>query len=257
MSALRNHRGLFVDGLYLLSSDSPRAASAPPVPEWVMQLPVFRTVAAGRTLSFSSPVTVISGENGTGKSTFLEALAYSCHFPTHGGPWTGNPGSAAENHLFGRAAALMTGRPMAGWFLRAESHHRVGRELGADGPGVRDINAMSHGQSVVHVIREAFHASGLYLLDEPESGLSAVRQMALMAELHRIAELGAQVIVATHSPIVAAVPGAAIWEIDREAGIRHRDRVTDTVAFQAMEDFLADPAGIADYMVDVTADDTH
>ena len=97
MSALRNHRGLFVDGLYLLSSDSPRAASAPPVPEWVMQLPVFRTVAAGRTLSFSSPVTVSSGENGTGKSTFLEALAYSCRFPTHGGPWTGNPGSAAES----------------------------------------------------------------------------------------------------------------------------------------------------------------
>ena len=78
-----------------------------------------------------------------------------------------------------------------------------------------------------------------------------------MAELHQIAELGAQIIVATHSPIVAAVPGAAIWEIDREAGIRHRDRVTDTVAFQAMEDFLADPAGIADYMVDVTADDSH
>ena len=94
----------------------------------------------------------------------------------------------------------------------------------------------------------------LYLLDEPESGLSPVAQMALVAQVHALGEAGAQVIVVTHSPIVLGVPGAEIVEVG-EQGMDRGLAVEDTLAFRAMRDFLADPEGIAEYMADWAEDE--
>ena len=89
-------------------------------------------------------------------------------------------------------------------------------------------------------------------MDEPESGLSAVAQMALLAQLHALAEQDAQVIMVTHSPILTAVPGAQLLEVDDD-GI-HKREVEETMAFRAMRDFLEDPYGIAEFMVQWASD---
>ena len=101
-------------------------------------------------------------------------------------------------------------------------------------------------------MQHSFHGAGLFLLDEPESGLSLIRQMTLLAELHQIAEAGAQLIIATHSPVLLALPGARILEFTADGGILENIGVEETTAYRALRDFLADPHGIADYMVDVT-----
>ena len=88
------------------------------------------------------------------------------------------------------------------------------------------------------VVQRSFDGRGLYILDEPESGLSLVRQMTLMAEIHRAAEAGAQFIVVTHSPIVAAIPGARIVEITEDGFFLELRDVTQTLAFQSLREFL-------------------
>lgn len=143
---------------------------------------------------------------------------------------------------------------MDGYFLRAESHFTVASEYQNSAPGVSNLHTMSHGESVMQVVQHAFHGGGLYLLDEPESGLSMIRQMTLLAELHAVAAAGAQIIMATHSPILLAIPGADIWEFSADGSMRRQVAVEETTSFRALRDFLSDPFEIAEFMVEVTAD---
>lgn len=241
------HPGPFIRDYHLL--DPPRAGSE--VPGWVSGVPAFRALRTAGRLPLDRPVTVITGENGVGKSTLLEGIAVSCHFNDYGGPF-GAQMRSRSNPLRDVATVTRGSRAMDGYFLRAESHFNVATEYGRHAPGVTDLHAMSHGESVMQVVQEAFHGNGLYLLDEPDSGLSMIRQMTLLAELHRAADQGAQLIIATHSPVLLALPGAEVWEFTADGGLLRGLDVHETTAFRALRDFLADPAGIAEFMVEVT-----
>ena len=179
------HPGLFIHG-YLLT-DSPA-----PAPVWIDEVPAFRALRQSGRLDFRRPVTLITGENGVGKSTLLEGIAVSCGFNDIGGPF-GAEMTSRVNPLRGIASVARGSRALDGYFLRAESHFNVATVMGTSGPGGADLHRMSHGESVMQVVQHAFHGNGLYLLDEPESGLSTVRQMALLAELHAVAAAGGQV----------------------------------------------------------------
>lgn len=194
-------------------------------PEWVSSVPGF--VALRRQgLDLRAPVAVLTGDNGVGKSTLAEGIAFEYGFPERGGIW-GVQRSAGPINPLRRWASLRLGTaPKDGYFLRAEAHYNVGS------------TAMSHGESVMDVVQRSFDGRGLYILDEPESGLSLVRQMTLMAEIHRAAEAGAQFIVVTHSPIVAAIPGARIVEITEDGFFLELRDVTQTLAFQSLREFL-------------------
>ncbi len=221
------------------------------IPDWVPKVPAFQALSRLKRLDFRRPITVITGENGVGKSTILEGIAVSCGFNDYGGPF-GAEKASRYNPLRNIATIGKGHRAMDGYFLRAESHFNVATEFKDNAPGVSDLHQMSHGESVLKIVQESFHGNGLYLLDEPESGLSMIRQMTLLAELHHIAETGAQIVVATHSPVLMAIPGADIWEFTADGQFQRGLSLHDTTAFRALWDFLDDPVGIADYMVEVT-----
>ncbi|MGP6175283.1 AAA family ATPase [Corynebacterium sp. A21] len=222
-------------------------------PDWVFKVPAFKALKSHGSLPFNQPITLITGENGVGKSTLLEGIAVSCNFNDYGGPF-GAEMKSRKNPLRNIATVTKGNRAMDGYFLRAESHYNVATEFGSSAPGVTDLHHMSHGESVMQVVQESFHGNGLYLLDEPESGLSMIRQMTLLAELHRAASAGAQLVIATHSPVLVALPGADIWEFTAEGKFRRGLDVAETTAYRALRDFLADPVGIAEFMVEVTGE---
>lgn len=222
-----------------------------PASGWVAEVPAFQVLRRLGRLDLACPITLIAGENGVGKSTLLEGIAVSCGFNDGGGPFGAEVGSR-QDPLRDIATVARGGRAMDGYFLRAESHFNVATEFGGNGPGVSNLHHMSHGESVLRVVQESFHPGGLYLLDEPESGLSLIRQMTLLAELHHLARAGAQIIMATHSPVLLALPGARIWEFSPQGGVRRDMTLRETTAFRALQDFLADPHGIAEFMIEVT-----
>ncbi|WJY98539.1 AAA family ATPase [Corynebacterium fournieri] len=204
-------------------------------PEWALATPAISHVAEFG-FELTHPVTLLTGGNGVGKSTLLEGIARAWGVALEGGTW-GVGKSGPRDPMFG-ALKLRTGpRAKAGYFLRGETHTRV-----------TEFGGRSHGESVMELTSRLI-PDALYLLDEPESGLSPVAQMALVAQLHALGEAGAQVIAVTHSPIVLGVPGAEIVEIG-ERGIERGVGLEETLAYRAMRDFLADPHEIAEYMAE-------
>jgi predicted ATPase len=200
-------------------------------------------------------LTVLVGENGSGKSTIVEGLAMAYGLSTEGGS-TGARHSTrpSESPLF-RTLRLRrgTGSSRWGFFLRAETMHGFYTYLEANPSGSRGrdpaFHEMSHGESFIEVLTSRFQDPGLYLLDEPESALSFTGCLALVSLLARIGSSGtAQVIVATHSPIVAAIPGARILEVGdwglREAAWDELELV------QNWRGFLDDPPLYLRYLLD-------
>jgi predicted ATPase len=169
------------------------------------------------------PLTVFVGENGSGKSTLVEGLALAYGMSPEGGS-TGarNSSRPSESDLW-RALALRRGIGASRWgfFLRAETMHGYYSYL-EQNPGRGDprFHEMSHGESFLEVLATRFGDPGLYLLDEPESALSFTGCLSLVGLLAQTGASGtAQAVIATHSPIVAAVPGATIYEVG-EWGLR-------------------------------------
>ena len=184
---------------------------------YLREIPALRSL---RSLAFARPVTFFAGENGTGKSTLLEALAVACGFNPEGG--TRNYRfSTFDSHsaLFDALTVSRSpGKPGPGYFLRAESFYNVAtaEEEYSRGPGgmPQHYHEKSHGESFLSMFENSFRPGGLYLLDEPESALSPQRQLTLLMYLVRLSEQGAQFIVATHSPILLGTPGAQILCFD-------------------------------------------
>lgn len=202
------------------------------------------------SLDFSTPVTIIVGENGTGKSTLIEAVAALCGYDEAGGGKGYRPvdhSRALDRSGAQLASALRAAwlpKVTAGWFFRAESFFSVARFLDE---AAREANAAppdflswSHGEGFVRFFSERMSKQGIYFLDEPESALSPKRQLELLRLLHEIqGSANAQVIMATHSPILMAVPGARLLEITR-AGIADID-LRDMRHFKLYKDFTSDP----------------
>jgi predicted ATPase len=169
-------------------------------------------------LRLKSPVTFFIGENGTGKSTLLEAIAVSAGFNAEGGSRHFRFSTrASHSNLHEFLQLIRSGlRPRDGYFLRAESFYNVA--TAAENYGVTEfyggdsLHAQSHGESFMALVLNRLKGKGLYFFDEPESALSPSRQLSLMVAMQGLVERGSQFIIATHSPILLGYPGAEILQ---------------------------------------------
>jgi predicted ATPase len=187
------------------------AARVPPG-DWSLRVPaVAQLVEEG--LDLSPFVTFLVGENGTGKSTLVEAVAIAFGLSPEGGSTQGAHSTRATESGLAGALHLRRGLGAARWgfFLRAETMHGWYTYSEQTGGGPR-YHEMSHGESFLEVLRTRFDSPGFYCLDEPEAALSFSSTLALIGALGRIVEEGGQVLCATHSPVLAAMPGATILE---------------------------------------------
>lgn len=187
-------------------------------------IPAIRSLAA---LRLTQPVTFFTGENGSGKSTLLEAVAITYGFNPEGGSRNFRFRTKDTHSSLSECIKLQRGikRPQDGFYLRAESFYNVATEIERIGDGLErayggsSLHEMSHGQSFLAVVVNRFMGHGLYILDEPESALSPVGQFALLSRIHELAkDFASQFIIATHSPLLLACPGAEIHEFS-ECGI--------------------------------------
>jgi predicted ATPase len=213
------------------------------VPEHVRPSPVVRgswpfTVPAVARLTdeglrFHAPVTFLVGDNGSGKSTIVEAIAEGFGLDVQGGkagrryvPHEQQPrtplGEVLRLDMTVAGSRMVRGPRLKkrGFFLRAETAFQMTERLGGRaGYWDDDTAVMSHGEGFLTMFRSMMAEPGFYVMDEPESALSFTACLQLVAQMHELGDSGAQVVCATHSPILASVPGADIVEIG-EWGMR-------------------------------------
>jgi predicted ATPase len=205
-------------------------------------------------LSFQQPVTFFVGENGTGKSTLLEAISVLCKLPVSGGGRNevGDVHGPEKDSML--AAVLRPSfrqQPRDGFFLRAEfaAHFASLLETREADPdfwgdpyaryGGRSLHTRSHGEAFLAILQNRIQ-EGLFLLDEPESALSPQRQLALLALIHDlVATNKSQFIIATHSPVLMTYPGAEIISFD--GGILRPVGLKETSHYQVTRDMLEHP----------------
>ena len=183
---------------------------------YLHDIPAIRKI---KSLSFSNPVTFFVGENGSGKSTMLEALAIAAGFNPEGG--TKNYSFSTYDSHSELCDALRLTRSVRrekwGYFFRAESFYNVAtkeEEYSRLGGVPHCYHEKSHGESFFALAEDNFRPNGLYFLDEPEAALSPQRQLAYLRGIYLCAKRGAQFIVVSHSPILLGLPGAEILVFD-------------------------------------------
>lgn len=239
-----------------LNQDVPADASGSRVDSpWAWKLPLVKHINSRGGLRFSQPVTLIAGDNGSGKSTFLESVALNLGFSVIGGRY----GNSDAPKATGTEAALswymlceLNEPILRGYYLRSETHALM---LAIDSDPKEaagrnhldpelDLSRRSHGESIFDVLGEHVDGKGLYIFDEPEAGLSVVRQMTLLAEIEQAVARGAQFIIATHSPILLAARQSQILEIGEDEV--SFPRWEDTEAVRATREFFADPRAALD-----------
>ncbi len=200
-------------------------------------------------LHFEKPITFLVGENGSGKSTILEALAEKCGFDTMGGTKQHRLNSfVEEENSLTRNLRLDRNirKPIdQGFFFRAESFFNLSSYIDENGDprywGGKKLMRQSHGESFLSVFNHQFR-EGLFLLDEPEAALSPQRQLSLLTIIKGMEkEQRSQLIIATHSPILLAYPNAHIFQLD-ERGITEVD-YEETEHYQITKTFLENPEG--------------
>lgn len=186
-------------------------------------------VAQVERMALDAPVTLLAGDNGTGKSTLIEAIAEAIGFASEGGELErAGVLPAVPRSLLGGALepVLSRTKPRNGYFLRAESFFNVAQFI--DGAsrfapdlslyGDTPLHEQSHGQSFLALAANRFGGHGLFILDEPEAALSVTGTLALLSIVIRAASEGSQFIIATHSPILLACPDANRYELS-DSGI--------------------------------------
>jgi predicted ATPase len=191
---------------------------------WPHTIPAVRQLLTDG-LDLGPGVTFLVGENGAGKSTLVEAVAVAFGMSPEGGSTGARLTTRATESSLSDEIQLTrgAGSSKAGYFLRAETMHGFYTYLEQNprtsGPPDAKFHEMSHGESFLSLIGSRFIRRGLYCLDEPESALSFSSSLAVIGVLKQLADNGSQVLCATHSPVIAALPGAAILEVG-EWGIR-------------------------------------
>lgn len=173
------------------------------------------------------PATVLVGENGTGKSTLVEAIAIAYGLSAEGGSTGARHSTRATESDLSEHLLLIRGAGASRWgyFLRAETMHGLFTYL-EDNPAARpepEFHRFSHGESFLAMLNsDRFAGDGFFVMDEPEAGLSFTAQLALVGALSdMVADGRTQVLIATHSPVLATLPGARILELD-EDGLHER-----------------------------------
>jgi predicted ATPase len=208
-------------------------------------LPVVTALRAAGRLRLDPAVTFLTGDNGTGKSTLIEAVAVAAGFNPEGGTVNFRFSTRASESSLGGYLRLVRepGKPRTGFFLRAESFYNVASEVDrlgvAKSYGGRSLHERSHGESFLDLVANRFGPHGLYVLDEPEAALSVPGCLALIVLIHELASAGSQFVIATHSPVLLAVPDATILRLGADGTISEVGFDADPVALT--RSFLADP----------------
>lgn len=167
------------------------------------------------TLHLHPRVTFFVGENGTGKSTLLEAIAVAEGFNAEGGSRHAMF-KTKDTHNDDLPRKLQLGRNKIArhdsYFLRAESFYNLSSYIDqvSGGYGPAPLHQQSHGEAFMSLMIDRLSGNGLYLLDEPEAALSPQRQLTFLAALHDLVLRGGQFLIATHSPLIMAYPDSLI-----------------------------------------------
>ena len=210
-------------------------------------------------LAFDQAITIIVGENGSGKSTLLEGIAAMAGYDEVGGGKGYMPvdHSNAVEAMGGRLSQALRAswlpKITTGWFFRAESFFSVARYLDqaaleSDGRPPNFLS-YSHGEGFLRFFEERCRRQGIFIFDEPESALSPSRQIEFLKLMRRMDRSGiCQVIMATHSPIIMAYPGACLLRLSKYG----LDPVTveDTDHYRLMREFWVDPAAFIATMLE-------
>lgn len=272
---------LYSENIHLLSLQFRRPANYPDVFPYIV--PAIKTL---EEVHFEAPVTFFVGENGSGKSTLLEALACAAGSTTVGSESVQTDRSLAAVRSFAKNLRLAWSKKTGkGFFLRSEDFIGYAKkmvqtreelesdlrqvevdyaqrsetarafarlaylnELGAMKReyGGRDLEAHSHGESFLALFKARFMEGGLYLLDEPETPLSAMRQLSFLVLLNSMVKQKAQFIIATHSPIIMAFPGAVILNFDGQRV--ERMAFEDVEHVRVTKSFLDNPGRFLGYL---------
>jgi predicted ATPase len=218
---------------------------------WWARIPAIAAILDSG-LNLPAGVTFLVGENGSGKSTLIEALAGAVGLNVEGGSRSARHRTRPSESPLGDALRVTRtpGRTANSYFLRAETTHGLYTYLESLPPPLRGPNpdAMlherSHGEGFLDLLERKFHGYGFYLMDEPEAPLSFTSTLGLLGHLDALRAEGAQVVVATHSPLLTALPGATILELG-DHGIR-RTTWDQLEIVGHWRGFLARPAGYLD-----------
>ncbi len=237
-------------------------------------------------VAFDAPITFFVGENGSGKSTLLEAIACAANLPTIGGEQVAEDKTLSELRKLSKALSwTWSKRTHRGFYMRSEDFFGFSKRMASikedleyeleqveeeyegrsffakqqarmayanELQGIRQsygegLDAQSHGESYLKLFQARFVPDGLYLMDEPEAPLSPTRQLTLLTTLKNLTEQNAQFIIATHSPILLAYPGATIYSFDdgqiRATEYESLEHVTVT------RDFLNNPEAFLQHLM--------
>ena len=227
--------------------------SGVPHGDYPFNIPAVRYLQRAGGISLEKPVTFFVGENGTGKSTLIEAIAVAMGFNAEGGSRdfyfdTRNTHSDLYEHL----QLIKSVRPTDGFFLRAESFYNTASYLEDNSTLIRyggvSFHEQSHGESFLALVINRFEGNGLYILDEPEAALSPQRLMSLLVAIDELVTANSQFIIATHSPILMAYPNAEILQFT-ENGI---DKVSyrETEHYKITKQFIDTPERMIKYLLD-------
>jgi predicted ATPase len=223
--------------------------------QYPFSLPIIKNL---KDIEFPTQVTFLVGENGTGKSTILEALADKAGFGPEGGSKNITFKTSAEKTYTGPQllAEYLTlswrRKPTNGYFFRAESFFNIANYIdyiakeGGEGEkayapyGGKSLHEQSHGESFLSFFKNRLGTHGFFILDEPEAALSPQRQLALLSIMHEVCKNPhSQFIIATHSPLLLAYPNATIYSCD--SGLLTSIAYTETEHYRITKKFLDNP----------------
>lgn len=227
-------------------------------PDWAepedypFNMPLLR---GGLDIRFGNAVTIIVGENGSGKSTLLEAIATMAGFNEGGGAqrmaavsegWASGADGGGLGQVLRGAWLPQVKR---GWFFRAETFFSVARYLDETGSQRANYLSASHGEGFIDFFEDRLSEQGLFILDEPEAALSPQRQFDFLKIIRRMQRAAnCQVIMATHSPILMALPDVDLWQIS-PFGIEPV-RLEDTAHYKLYREFLLYPHETVEAMIE-------
>ena len=245
---------MFIQGI-----DIPEGLGPETPDVWPFSVPAVNDLLTNR-LEFQSPITFLVGENGSGKSTLVEGIAEAYGLDARGGRAGRKYGNNRPKSDLGRSLRLdLTARgarqkqagrrARTGYFLRAETTFGFAEAVsGMHGYWDENLAEHSHGEGFLIILQTMFDKPGLYLMDEPEAALSFMSCLRLVGLMHDLSESGSQVICATHSPILSALPGADVIEVG-DHGIR-RTKWDELEMVDHWRRYMADPGRYLRHIVD-------